>query len=307
MITSVKIWNEPNNLSHWDFLLDPGWSIFADLVRSSTATIRRLRPDLPIVLGGMSPIDPVFLRRLDERGALDEVDVLAVHGFPLDWNLWPLEEWPDHLDRIRREFHRPVWVTETGVSSFASEETAAWGLRRSREVLQGERVFWYTLLDLSPEREATTRHKQAEGSSYWRHFHFGLLRHDGTPKKAIEQFSPELGICQWFHFGDERTLELAVRWFERLGVRHVRTGLSWAESHMPGAAAWFDTLMSALEPFDVCTTLCFTPPSRGLRACHTSPPLEVDEFAHFAEGIIGRYAAPDAEPAPLVGTQQYTS
>jgi hypothetical protein len=23
VITSIKLWNEPNNLSHWDFLLDP--------------------------------------------------------------------------------------------------------------------------------------------------------------------------------------------------------------------------------------------------------------------------------------------
>lgn len=292
MITAFKLWNEPNNLSHWDFLLDPGWTTFADLVKQASAAVRAVRPDLPLVLGGMSPIDPRFLHQLAGQGALEAVDVLAVHGFPFDWNLWPVEEWPERLESLRREFGLPVWVTETGVSSFAGEATAAWGLRRTREILAGERVYWYTLLDLAPEREATTRHKAAEGSSYWRHFHFGLLRHDGTPKASLDAFSPELGLCQWFHFQDERTLELAVRWFERLGVREVRTGLSWAESHVPGADAWFDTLMSALEPFNVCATLCFTPPSRGLRADHTSPPLDVAEFAHFAASMAERYAAP---------------
>jgi beta-xylosidase len=294
LITSFKLWNEPNNLSHWDFLLDPGWSIFADMVKQTSAAIRQIRSDLPLVLGGMSPIDPRFLRQLGEHGALECVDVLAAHGFPFDWNLWPIEEWPAHLARIREEFGKPVWVTETGVSSYASEEVAAWGLRRSREILRDEKVYWYTLIDLAPEREATTRHKQAEGSSYFRHFHFGLLRHDGTPKKSIDAFDPELGLCQWFHFQDERTLELAVRWFEKLGVREVRTGLSWAESHQPGAEAWFDTLMSALEPFDVCATLCFTPPSRGLREDHTSPPVDVSEFAYFASQMAERYAAPHA-------------
>ena len=292
MITSFKLWNEPNNLSHWDFLLDPGWSIFADLVQQSSAAIRAVHPDLPLVLGGMSPIDPRFLRQLSDRGALDAIDVLAVHGFPFDWNLWPIEEWPERIEQLRHEFDRPVWITETGVSSYAGEEMAAWGLRRSREILQGQRVYWYTLLDLAPEREATTRHKAAEGSSYWRHFHFGLLRHDGTPKKSLDEYSPDLGLCQWFHFQDERTLETAVRWFERLGVREVRTGLSWAESHIPGAEAWFDTLMSALEPFNVCATLCFTPPSRGLREDHTSPPVDVSEFAYFAQTMAERYAAP---------------
>jgi hypothetical protein len=29
MIEAVKFWNEPNNKSHWDPELDPGWSRFA--------------------------------------------------------------------------------------------------------------------------------------------------------------------------------------------------------------------------------------------------------------------------------------
>lgn len=289
MITSFKIWNEPNNLSHWDFQLDPDWSIFAGLVRHAHGAIRAVGCQLPLVLGGMSPIDPAFLRRLQEHGALDCVDVLAVHGFPMDWNLWPLEEWPERIERIRSEFGKPVWITETGVSSFASEEVAAWGLRRSLELLGDEKVYWYSLLDLAPEREATTRHKQAEGSSYFRHFHFGLLRHDGTPKAAVREFDPRFGICQWFHFQDERTLETAVRWFERLGVRHVRTGISWGESFLPGAREWFDTVMAALEPYEVCVTLCFTPPSHGIRPDHTSPPRDVAEFGSFAAEMAHRY------------------
>jgi hypothetical protein len=252
----------------------------------------------------MSPIDRGFLHQLQQHGVLDVVDVLAVHGFPYDWNLWPAEEWPARLDQLRQEFGKPVWITETGVSSFASEDVAAWGLRRSRELLLGEKVYWYSLIDLAPDREATTRHKQAEGSSYWRHFHFGLLRHDGTPKKSLDAFSPEFGICQWFQYQDEATLDLAVRWFEQLGVRHVRTGLSWAESHQLGAERWFDTLISALAPYDVCVTLCFTPPSRGIRACHTSPPIDAGEFAHFAGRVAQRYALPLPSPLRLATEQK---
>lgn len=298
MITSLKLWNEPNNLSHWDFLMDPGWRIFAGMVKQTSAAVRAAGVDLPLVLGGMSPIDPRFLRVLQEQGALDAVDVLALHGFPLDWNLWPMEEWPARIEAIRAEFGKPVWVTETGVSSYASEEVAAWGLSRMQEILAGERVFWYTLLDLAPVYEATTRHKAAEGSSYWRHFHFGLLRWDGTPKRAVDQWRPGFGVCQWFQYNDHRALELAVRWLERLEVRHVRTGISWAESHIPGAYDWFDTVMRALEPFEVCATLCFTPPSRGLRADHTAPPQDVGEFAAFAAEMALRYAAPAPAPQP---------
>ncbi|HET6232809.1 MAG TPA: hypothetical protein VFE05_22225 [Longimicrobiaceae bacterium] len=290
MITSFKLWNEPNNLSHWDFLLDPGWSAYAAMVRQASAAIRAEGCTVPLVLGGMSPVDPAFLRRMGELGALDAVDVLAVHGFPLDWNLWPLDEWPAKLEALRREFGKPVWVTETGVSSFGTEEVGAWGLRRSLELLRGEKVFWYTLLDLAPQYEATTRHKQAEGTSYFRHFHFGLLRWNGVPKKAAAAFDPAFGICQWFQWRDERTLRLAVDWLHRLGVREVRTGLSWYESDIDGSEEWFDTVMEALAPFDVCATLCFTPPARGIRPNHTSPPRDPAEFADFAARMARRYA-----------------
>lgn len=296
MLTSIKIWNEPNNASHWDRDLDPAWDQFTELLSSGASAIREIS-DTPIVLGGLSPIDLRFLRILEDRDALRHVDVLAVHGFPLDWNLWPMEEWPARIAAVRDEFQRPVWVTETGVSSFVSEEKAAWGIRRMQELLRGERVFWYTLMDLRPDVEATTRHREAEGSGYFRHFHFGLLRHDGTPKKSVKAFDPSFGICQWFQFGDQESLERAVEWFHRLGVTEIRTGLSWAESHVPGGWKWFDTIMSALEPFDVCATLCFTPPSIGVREHHTSPPRDPADFAGFARQVVQRYAS---RPVPQV-------
>ena len=58
MIEAAMIWNEPNNLSHWDFEIDSDWSIFARLVREASAAIAAERPALTRVLGGVSPIDP---------------------------------------------------------------------------------------------------------------------------------------------------------------------------------------------------------------------------------------------------------
>lgn len=291
MIEAIMIWNEPNNVSHWDRELDPEWSTFSRMATLAAEEIRNVSPGTRIVLGGMSPIDPRFLRRLDRQGLLEWVDVVALHGFPYDWNLWHAEEWPEKIEAVRREFGKPVWVTEVGVSSWASEASMAWGVRRLGRLLKGaaERVHWYTLFDLAPEREATTRHGPAEGSSYWRHFHFGLLRDDATPKPALAEFDPELGICQWFHFNDTDRLESAVEWLQRIGVRHVRTGLSWAEWTLPGGETWLDTLVEALEPFQTTLTLCFTPESAGIRAHHTSPPRDVGEFADFARWTAERY------------------
>ena len=293
MIEAAKIWNEPNNKSHWDPNLDPEWDLFARMTVLAGQAIRAENSTITRVLGGMSPIDPSFVRRLDERGVLDEVDVVAVHGFPLDWNLWQIHEWPNKIDEIRAVTTKPIWVTEAGVSSFGAEEVQAWGVKRTAELLIGKvpRIHWYSLYDLPSHWEATTRHKEAEGSSYYRHFHMGLLRADGTPKPALEAFAPyagQMGICQWFHFEDHR-LDDAVAWLKRLGVRHLRTGLSWADSFRPNALDWFDRQMEALADFEVTVTFCFTPEHRGVEPHHTSPPQVAEEFAEFCAAMIRRY------------------
>ena len=293
MIEAAKIWNEPNNKSHWDPNLDPEWDLFARMTILAGQAIRAENSTITRVLGGMSPIDPSFVRRLDERGVLDEVDVVAVHGFPLDWNLWQIHEWPNKIDEIRAVTNKPIWVTEAGVSSFGAEEVQAWGVKRTAELLIGKvpRIHWYSLYDLPSHWEATTRHKEAEGSSYYRHFHMGLLRADGTPKPAVEAFAPyagQMGICQWFHYEDHR-LDEAVGWLKRLGVRHLRTGLSWADSFRPNALDWFDRQMEALADFEVTVTFCFTPEHRGVEPHHTSPPQVAEEFAEFCAAMIRRY------------------
>ncbi|WP_188262998.1 beta-xylosidase [Azospirillum tabaci] len=305
MIEAAKIWNEPNNKSHWNPDLDPEWDLFARMAILAGQAIRAENGALTRVLGGISPIDPSFIRRLDERGALDHVDVVAVHGFPLDWNLWQIREWPEKIEEIRAVTGKPIWVTEAGVSSFGAEEVQAWGVARTAELLIGRvpRVHWYSLYDLPSAWEATTRHKEAEGSSYYRHFHMGLLRADGTPKPALDAYAPyaaEMGICQWFHFEDHR-LDEAVAWMKRLGVRHLRTGLSWADSFRPNALAWFDRQMEALADFDVTVTFCFTPEHRGIEPHHTSPPQVAEEFAEFCAAMVRRYASTvPAAPAPLL-------
>jgi beta-xylosidase len=300
MIEAAMLWNEPNNKSHWDPEVDPDWSRFAEMATLAGRAIQQVNPSLTRVLGGISPIDPQFIRGMQARGVLDHVDAIAVHGFPLDWNHWQIEEWPDKLAEIQALTSLPVWVSEVGVSSFGSEEVQAWGLDRTAELLAGRapRIHWYSLYDLPRAWEATTRHKEAEGSSYYRHFHMGLLREDGAPKPALERYrrhAGELGICQWFHFRDPR-LDGAVAWLKRLGVRKLRTGLSWSDRFRPGAFDWFDRQMRALEDFDVTLTFCYTPEHLGILPHHTSAPRNPELYAEFCAEMIARYA-PVAEPA----------
>ena len=299
MIEAAMIWNEPNNKSHWDLEIDPDWSRYADMVIRAGSAIQDVNPAVTRVLGGMSPIDPHWVNRMRDHGALDAVDVVAVHGFPLDWNLWPIHDWPEKIAEIEAVVSdKPIWVTEVGVGSFGAEEVQVFGVNRTAELLIGRvpRVFWYSLYDLPQEWGATTRHREAEGSSYYRHFYMGLIRADGTPKPALAEyakFAGEMGLMQWFHFEDPR-LDDAVAWMKRLGVRHLRTGLSWADSFRPNAIDWFDRQMEALADFDVTVTFCFTPEHLGIAPHHSSAVHEPDAFADFCAWMIDRYAPASA-------------
>ncbi|TNC74781.1 beta-xylosidase [Rubellimicrobium roseum] len=295
MIDSVMFWNEPNNKSHWDPALDPDWSRFAAMINLAGSAVAGVNPGMTRVLGGISPIDPNYIRHLGTLGVLDSVDVIAVHGFPLDWNLWQIHEWPAKVAEIEAVApHHPVWVSEVGVGSFGAEEVQVFGVQKTAELLVGRvpRVYWYSLFDLPREWGATTRHKEAEGSSYYRHFYMGLIREDGTPKPGLDAYAPhaaEMGLMQWFHFEDPR-LPTAVEWMKRLDVRHLRTGLSWADSFRPNALDWFDRQMEALQDFDVMVTFCFTPEHLGQGRHHTSPPDDPQQFADFCAAMIERYA-----------------
>ncbi|MCU7495054.1 MAG: beta-xylosidase [Ignavibacteria bacterium] len=298
MIEAIKFWNEPNNLSHWDFQMDPQWKEFSYMIKLAADSVRNLAPDLKLVLGGISPIDPLFIQLLKGHGLLDSLDAVAIHGFPLDWNHWSIYDWPKKIEEIEAVAELPIWVTEVGVSSFGADEVQVFGLNKTAELLlkRAERVYWYSLLDLPPAWEATTRHKESEGSAYYRHFYMGLIRADGTPKPAVEHFNPEMGICQWIHFEDHR-LEEIVGWLRKLKVKKLRTGISWADWFRPNALEWFDRQMQAISEFDTTVTLCFTPPSRGKRPHHTSPPEDPGEFAYFAEEVVKRYVLKDRASA----------
>ena len=305
MIEAAMIWNEPNNKSHWDPEVDPDWSLFADTVIRAGNAIQAINPAVTRVLGGMSPIDPEWVNRMRGHGALDAVDVVAVHGFPLDWNLWPIHAWPDKIAEIEAVCpDKPIWATEVGVGSFGAEEVQEFGVRRTAELLldRVDRVFWYSLFDLPHAWGATTRHREAEGSSYYRHFYMGLIREDGTPKPSLDVYAEvadRMGLMQWFHYQDPR-LDEAVTWMKRLGTRKLRTGLSWADSFRPDAIDWFDRQMEALQDFDVTVTFCFTPEHLGIQPHHTSAAKDPQQFADFCAWMIDRYAPAGVAAVPQI-------
>ena len=126
-----------------------------------------------------------YIQRLAGHGLIDELDVIAVHGFPLDWNLWNINEWPQRIEEIQAVVpNHELWVTEVGVGSFGAEEVQEFGVKRTAELLIGKvpRIFWYSLYDLPQAWGATPRHREAEGGLVGHHLGAGP---DGAEERVL--------------------------------------------------------------------------------------------------------------------------
>jgi hypothetical protein len=120
----------------------------------------------------------------------------------------------------------------------------------------------------------------------------GLLRQDGTPKPAMDEYAKVAGDMgplpvvplRGSPAGRRRRLD------EAPGRPHLRTGLSWADYYRPNALDWFDRQMEALADFDVTATVLLHPRAQGHRAPPHQRPKDPTEFADFCAEMVARYA-----------------
>ena len=193
----LELWNEPNNRLKWDFPThDPQWQKFGEMIGDAAYWAKQR--ERTTVLGGIIPVDHHWLELMDGYGVLRYVDVVAIHAFPGMWfpdhPNWDWHDrwtgWADKLAYIAAHTGgRPVWVTETGL--------ATWDLALNREskydlqeqalahaaAAPCERVYWYSLIDLDPAREAIEGFHADENE-----YHLGLVKYDGFHKHAFSRF-----------------------------------------------------------------------------------------------------------------------
>lgn len=90
-----------------------------------------------------------------------------------------------------------------------------------------------------------------------------------------------MGICQWFHYMDfDRALASWVL-LRELGVRHLRTDLSWADFHRPEGREWYSWLFDALNEFELLVCLWHTPPSLSMNGKSNGPPKAPKQFSEL--------------------------
>jgi CDP-paratose 2-epimerase len=91
----------------------------------------------------------------------------------------------------------------------------------------------------------------------------------------------ELGLVQWFPYGDVDRIRRVVAKLEALGVRRLRTQLSWADWCRADGPAWISRLLDELREIDVFPVLHATPPSFGEIPYTSSVPRDLGTYAYF--------------------------
>lgn len=184
----VELWNEPNNLSEYDWTLDPGWRIFCEMIGGAAYWAKQRGKKT--LLGGMAPADPNWLSIIGCHGVLEYIDVVGIHGFPGVWEFaW--EGWLYYIDETRRVLNEQgsnadIWISETGFSTWRHDHAGQ--LQAFLEALEApvERVYWYAAQDLSPEFATVDGFHSDE-----RDYHFGLVHPDGTEKLLCRMLRQE--------------------------------------------------------------------------------------------------------------------
>ena len=292
MIEAVMIWNEPNNKSHWDFEFDPEWRIFADMVAP-----RRMRSqEQTEVTAGSGWNLHRFIRNSSGGEARRARSLRRGRGARISARTGTIGRSTNGRTKSETSEASPICR-----SGFPKLESPASARKKSRNLACAERRNCSSAV--CPESIGTAfticlaRGRRPRAIERPKDHHttatFTWVCCARTvPPNALRNYSQSrshLGICQWFNFEDHR-LDDAVRWLRRLGVKHLRTGISWADSFRPNAEQWFDRQMNALKEFEVTLTFCFTPEHRGIAPHYASPPLVPGEFAEFCARITRRYA-----------------
>ncbi|HLN56865.1 MAG TPA: NAD-dependent epimerase/dehydratase family protein [Bacteroidales bacterium] len=202
----VELWNEPNNREKYDYTLDESYEIFSQMVRLAANGVRK--KGKKTVLGGISPIDPGFIRRMGEKKALAHIDVVGIHGFPdvfdSHWRSW--EESIESIQNALNQYDSKaeIWITETGYSTWRYDERKQ--VEKFIRVLTTpvKRVYWYALNDVPYHLPATGGHHTDE-----REYHFGMINEDGSPKLLYRLWEPG-GIMnviknQWMTYMSTKT------------------------------------------------------------------------------------------------------
>ncbi|MFW5697666.1 MAG: GDP-mannose 4,6-dehydratase, partial [Fimbriimonadaceae bacterium] len=180
----------PNNLSEYDWTLDPDWTTFTTMIRQAAQQAHQR--DKKVLMGGTSPTDLKLIEFLFEREVAQHFDAVGVHAFPGVWeHNW--KNWDHLISGVRETLQAQgseaeVWISETGYSTW--DYNLHDQLKTFTEALEAdvERLYWYSLHDLHEQKAALVGFHTDE-----REYHFGMIT-ASDQHKPLFSFWSKYGI-----------------------------------------------------------------------------------------------------------------
>lgn len=109
-------------------------------------------------------------------------------------------------------------------------------------------------------------------------------------EKTTTKQQPVLGILEWFRPGEYEEVRNTLDDLEKLGIKHLRTGISWADWYREGTEEWYDWLFKELHnKVEILPCFLYTPPSIGEAPRTSSPPKYLKSYADFIDVMIEKY------------------
>lgn len=173
----IELWDRPDDPGRWDTRLDPEWRIFSEMIGGAAYWARKRGKKT--VLSGLWPANPRWLELMRERGVLEYIDSVGLHGFASSPEI-PWHGWNHEIATVRGVLKRlgiesELWITSTGFSTWRDDERAQ--VRAFIDALDApvERVYWKEMQDREAAGSDPFHSDERDG-------HYGLKRADGSPK-----------------------------------------------------------------------------------------------------------------------------
>jgi CDP-paratose 2-epimerase len=189
LFEAVELWNRPDSPTEWDQRLDPDWRIFSEMVGAAAYWVRSRGKKT--VLPGLWPADLDWLSLMHQRGVLQYIDAVGLHGFA-STSEFPWAGWREQVSAVRTRLNqlgvRPeIWITQTGYSTWRGSEHAQAQALIDAVDAPVERVYWHGMYDCAADEGASVSRNGDE-----REHHYGLKHSDGTPKVLFELWASGL-------------------------------------------------------------------------------------------------------------------
>jgi hypothetical protein len=112
-----EVWNEPDLVQFWKETPNP--ANYTTLLKATYQEIKKINPDLQVLLGGLSGIPYEYIDGIYKAGGKDCFDIMAVHPYryPETPEAHSLKDDLDKLRKLMAEYgdaDKPIWITEIG-------------------------------------------------------------------------------------------------------------------------------------------------------------------------------------------------